>query len=361
MQNREQELKELSAQITRKTKRSGFYSIIISVSVIIISTLWLGFVILKVQTLNKEVEEAEKRIGQLSLLRDQLNASISYIDSLNKSNNLQDNPQDPSIADFTTKALVSVDKDYSIEQEFTPTIEIKNKLNILLNKRWKEQVADIFNSKLANYYPFNKNGTDASLQDFEQFFRPESGKFWRFFNDELSPYLVKRGNTWINQDAKSVLKISQSAIRFFQRADQISKQFFTDNKMQLQFVLIPRTRIDLIKNFCLTIDGKTDCYRMGMPIPYDYVWPGQGINKGATLLVETNQGRETIFDFAGNWGWLRLLDKAKIQKLSNDYQISWAYSNNSDNAEITYLFRTNKTEVPGIRTLSQFEVPATLN
>ncbi len=92
-----------------------------------------------------------------------------------------------------------------------------------LNQEWKSKIADTFNSTLANYFPFNSKGNDAPIQDFKDFFRPNSGTIWSFFNSELSPFISK--NTWsvnkwegqgINVSANfiSSLKESRTNIRY---------------------------------------------------------------------------------------------------------------------------------------------------
>ena len=68
-----------------------------------------------------------------------------------------------------------------------------------LNAQWRLRVYDHYNRTLSSFYPFTINGMDAPLEDFEEFFNPEVGVLWTFFNDELDDFVNKdpwRTNKW---------------------------------------------------------------------------------------------------------------------------------------------------------------------
>ncbi len=241
-----------------------------------------------------------------------------------------------------------------------------------LNNQWESQVYEPFKTTLANYYPFNRNGQDASVVDVERFFQPESGTLWSFYNGELKTF-IKQGSwrsfTWEGRG----IRISSALANTLDKATSLQKAFFFRGAMQADFSMQPGLPVGkdldsaapVVEQVCLTIDGKQDCYRMGRQYWTDFIWPGTEGAPGAQLKLLTRSGTTDPVQYDGSWGFFRLLEKARIQKISSSlYKLQWTIQDGHNyEVFVNYELRANSAYNPfgNAREFFAFTCPDRLN
>jgi type VI secretion system protein ImpL len=111
-------------------------------------------------------------------------------------------------------------------------------------------------------------------------------------------------------------------------------------QLQLIFNLKPElpSPPGLVDQYTITIDGRRLEYQMGFPREKSFSWPGNEGAAGARLEISTRDGFYIPKEFAGRWGWFRLLQLAHVEReSSSNFRVSWYFSS-SNAPEITVRF-----------------------
>ncbi len=229
-----------------------------------------------------------------------------------------------------------------------------------LNEQWKIKVVDVFNKTLANTFPFSEEGNDAPIKDFEDFFKPQDGILWSFFNSELSSFIKK--------DNDKGLSFSKEFRNSIEKADEISKIFFNNNDMILTFSLEPRQPVKKnvpVKQYHLIIDGDDKIYKMGHTEVSIYSWPAQSGIADASLYITFENSTSNIKSYKGEWAFFKLLNEASSIKQISSSQIilNWKFSEpNSYDVTIEYLLDAKSSKHPFLKDFfSSFKLPDTIN
>lgn len=203
-----------------------------------------------------------------------------------------------------------------------------------LNAQWKSKIADNFNRTLSTSFPFKPAGSDAPIQDFKDFFKPD-GILWSFFNQELSAFINKdrwRVNQWENEG----LSISNDLIEALKKADDITSTLFKGGDLTISFRLKPNLpesrpvmgRRPIVEQVYLSIDGKENQYKMGAAFWEDYTWPGGRGAPGVRMnLSIRDYGTTETKSFDGEWAFFRLLNDANIARgeSASQYILNWNF------------------------------------
>ncbi|OGD19069.1 MAG: hypothetical protein A2Y69_03955 [Candidatus Aminicenantes bacterium RBG_13_59_9] len=215
-----------------------------------------------------------------------------------------------------------------------------------LNADWEKKVYSVFQESLARYYPFSPGGEGAALIDFGRFFSPQEGVLWKYVDEELKPFVKLESWSpvpWENQG----IVLSRETIENLRKAESIKAGFFPKGNLSCQFYLIPDvetyTQVSgprpVINNISITIDGRTFLYQFGNRKPQVFFWPGPEGPPAASLVVSTRQGELDRLNYDGQWGWFKLLERAKIEELaSRDYRLLWTCGRPSVN-QVQIRFR----------------------
>lgn len=226
-----------------------------------------------------------------------------------------------------------------------------------LNSQWKSKVYDFYNKTLANSFPFKNNGPDAPIQDFKDFFKPQNGILWSFFNDELSAFINKdrwKTNQWENEG----INFSNDFINALRRADDISSTLFKGGDMNVSFRLKPqlpdskpiRGQKPIVEQVYLNINGEDDYYKMGSPFGKDYSWPsGRGAPAARLNISIRNYGTSETKSFEGEWAMFKLFQNASTMpgESASQFNLSWLFQKeNVYDVSVTYQLSAGSSKNP---------------
>ena len=242
-----------------------------------------------------------------------------------------------------------------------------------LNQQWKTKVADIFNRSLVSSFPFKDSQTDAPIQDFKDFFKPQSGILWSFFNTELSDFINRE--TWkVNQWNNEGLNVSNAFINTLKKADDITGTLFKNGDLGINFRLKPQlpesktigSSKPIVEQVYLYLDGVEDYYKMGAPFWSDYVWPGVRGTPGARMNISIrNIGTSDSKSFDGEWALFRLLNQATISRgdSPSQYTFNWFFQKSgSYDVTVSYQLSSGSSKNPFTKDFfSSFHLPDKLN
>ncbi len=213
-----------------------------------------------------------------------------------------------------------------------------------LNKRWQDEVILPFTNRLSGQYPFSTRGEEASFSDVMDFFRPHTGTIWGFFERVLKPYFVKNGKSWTIKDVGSVsIDFEPDIIGCLLQAERIRNIFFKgDGTLRTMNITIspqagnryPATLLIGEQNYELSPGGGSVHLK----------WPVPGVTQNAILRVHVSDDFSQDIRQPGDWGFMRLLDNARINKMSGStFSAKWQ----TDVQNINVIFLSYRIQVSG--------------
>ena len=183
---------------------------------------------------------------------------------------------------------------------------------------WEISVFRSCNTKIHNNFPFDpRSPRDASLEDFTEFFRPQTGTLWSFYDQNVKASVEKRGGVYIpGQRFEQRTPYSGTFLTFLQKSDLISSTFFTgDGKApSVSFSLNLHSVSPDVAEVTLEVDGVSHTYKN---TPEDWMsvnWPAKEAEaRGAKLRVRGFSGLVEEIPRPGDFGIFRLLSEATVQ------------------------------------------------
>jgi type VI protein secretion system component VasK len=242
-----------------------------------------------------------------------------------------------------------------------------------LNDQWKSQVWDAYNKILAGSFPFSEKGSDAPLQDFDDFFNPQNGVLWRFINSELNQF---KGDLKTNKMGNQGISFSREFKSALKEAEKISSILFKGGNLSLAFRLeskfpvskeIAGKKEGLVQQL-LMIDGVGKNYEMGgSPVETFHRWPNKDGIPEAILevkLVNTRYGSKSI-RYKGDWALFKLINQASISPgdMTSQIVLTWKFSSlNQYDIDVSYILTAEGSKHPFSRDFfSSFILPKTVN
>jgi type VI secretion system protein ImpL len=199
-----------------------------------------------------------------------------------------------------------------------------------INKTWRAQVLEPFQSTLAGKYPFSPNAkVEATSAEIGQVFGPE-GVVAKFVNTSMGPLVVRRGDvlaarTW----ADIGLTLAPGMVSDFPGwvAPLSSKGVATSSGPQRVFQVRPQP-VSGVTEYTIEIDGQQLRYRNTAPAWTNMVHPGPGTS-GARISAVTFDGRTVeLFNEPGQFGFKKMLAAAsQKRKEGGVHELAWNGSN----------------------------------
>lgn len=202
-----------------------------------------------------------------------------------------------------------------------------------LNDAWRAAVAVPFQSSFASRYPFAPTSADASFAEFGRYVRPDTGLISRFIEVELAGVLKRQGDQWVpNELAPQSLQFDPKFLAMLHLIGPMGAHLYAHGEAGYRFALMPQPTPSVTRTE-LTVDGQQLAYFNQRETWTQLAWPGNGLNGQALLNWQTlNGGLRIAFDAAGDWAFLRMLEKAQVKPLDDTrYELVWNGSAASGN------------------------------
>ncbi|CAI1904184.1 Uncharacterized protein conserved in bacteria [Serratia fonticola] len=243
----------------------------------------------------------------------------------------------------------------SWQQVLTPAAES-------LNAQWRASVVNDWNRAFGGRYPFKDTDSDASLTLLAKYLDADSGRVAAFMKTSLNGVLHQEGSRWVPDALNSQgLTFNPAFLDAINTLSHVSDVAFTTDTARLQFDLRPGTAAGVVETDFRT-DGQTLNYVNQMPVWKHFNWPGDTTSPGASLSwISVQAGTRAYAELPGEWGLIRLLDKAEVKGypgLNSSYRLRW---DAQDGRALNYTLRTQAGEGPLVLLkLRHFTLPDTV-
>ena len=186
-----------------------------------------------------------------------------------------------------------------------------------LNAAWDDKIVTPWDQMVAGRYPVSDSVNEASVRDMEYFIDPDKGVMSQFRKEEIGDLAGSGSGQRSTMVDPRMLSSIDDATALGRVIDSLSD---LQNGFELQ--INPTAGLtDII----LTIDGQRLHYRNNTQSWERLTWPGNGEAFGARLdIVNRNGQRHTVFDYPNRWGFLRMIESARITPIDKARQrFSW--------------------------------------
>ena len=240
------------------------------------------------------------------------------------------------------------------QQVLTPAAES-------LNAQWQSAVVNDWNRSFGGRYPFRDTDSEASLTLLAKYLST-TGRLNTFLKTSLNGVLHQEGSHWVPDPLNGQgLTFNPAFLNAINTLSHISDVAFTTDAARLQFDLRPGTAAGVMETDFRT-DGQTLTYANQMPVWKHFTWPGDTDSPGASLRwMSVQAGTRAYAELPGEWGLIRLLEKADIRGypgLNSSYRLRW---NAPDGRALNYTLRTQDAEGPLVLLkLRHFTLPDTI-
>jgi len=217
-----------------------------------------------------------------------------------------------------------------------------------LNRKWRGEVYEPCQQSIAGQYPFKKGGEDATLTDIAEFFHPQSGVLWKFYEKELKPFVEEGSQRWEVKRTAAAPAMSLEFLESLRRARILSESLFPRGNpdLKLSFDLYPYPSPG-VTEILLSADGKDLRYRNEPQEWREFSWPGPSGTPGAMLQVQSGGSRQML-QHGGRWGFFKLLDAATVTPISSTvYKMEWEFKGSDGKViKIRYDLRAQSVKNP---------------
>jgi type VI secretion system protein ImpL len=198
-------------------------------------------------------------------------------------------------------------------------------------RRWEAEVYQSCQRNIEPRYPFRVSGDDVPMVDVVDFFHPQNGSLWRFYQSELKPFIEEGTDPWVAKTWNGVgITLSPEFLAALQHARLVSESLFPKGASDLgiAFEVYPYppqgAASRMVSEVRLDVAGQVLRYRMEPQEWHEMKWPGTSAASGAVLQVQV--GNVWVMkEFKDWWGLFRLIDAGRRDPASSDVQfrIHW--------------------------------------
>ena len=232
-----------------------------------------------------------------------------------------------------------------------------------LTAKWHSEIVKPYTSRFSGKYPFSPRGEDASFADVMDFFRPQTGTFWGFYDRVLSPYIVKTTSGWMVRPVGSLkLTFNPQLAKSLSSAERVRDMFFKPDGT-VRPMTITLTPAASNKNSAkLEVNGQaSDLSPGGKSVLFN--WPSETAPLGASLKISVSSDFTQDISFPGPWGFLKLVQAGRVSKV-NPSTVNARWQVNVQNMYVVYLeykLQVSGADHPfGDMVFSDFDCPTDL-
>lgn len=223
---------------------------------------------------------------------------------------------------------------------------------------WRAEGLPMCDRAISDRYPVSPAASaDITLIDFTAVFGP-NGLFATFFDENLSDLVDTTADPWAWSGGLAQDGEQDTALRQFQRAQQIRTAFFPNGVAEPRVEL----RVDLIsmeqdaRVALFEIGDRRSAHREDLSDEERLIWPPEGPDMARVMLLPGD--RETAPTERGPWAPFRLIDRAQITP-GNDNEFRARFT--VDDRAVTFNLTSGSVNNPfNLPALTAFRCPQTL-
>jgi type VI secretion system protein ImpL len=183
---------------------------------------------------------------------------------------------------------------------------------------WEMSAWKTWSTKLEGAYPFAENATtDVKIEDFAEFFKPEKGQLWSFYEQSLKGSLERQGNDFVpSRRFKAQVGYSNEFLGCLRRAAKITDATFgADPKAPLvTFEVNLHSVSPDISEVTIEVDGVSRTYTNTPEEWLTVNWPAKDAKaRGGKVKVRGISGMSEEIVRSGDFGLFHLLDAADVR------------------------------------------------
>jgi type VI secretion system protein ImpL len=171
---------------------------------------------------------------------------------------------------------------------------------------------------LISKYPFNPNAkTQATINDFNGIFAPQTGALWTFYDTKLKAMLVNQGGEYRAVPTPS-MALTPAFVASFNRMAAVTTTAYGMNPTP-NFRYSVKLNPEMKREVKLTIDGQSGEFKNASSPAKPFVWNGQGTGVRSTIV-----GGGTV-SFDGPLGVFQWFNDAERwnQNSANSHTVLW--------------------------------------
>ena len=182
-----------------------------------------------------------------------------------------------------------------------------------LKSKWCNEIVEAFDRTLRSRYPFDRRGPDVAMQDFLEFYHPQSGRLWAHYEAAMKSRVIRRGSKYTLAESGRENPYSASVVAFLNASRQVADSMVPRGReaAAVEFDVTVRGS-SALKEITLVIDGTKVRYRNGPVERHTVTWPGEG-TPGASLVVHGLSASSEL-KFPGEFGLFRLLEAGAVRR-----------------------------------------------
>ena len=236
-----------------------------------------------------------------------------------------------------------------------------------LNNAWQQQVVTSWQDAFSERYPFAATTSDASLPLLAHFLTPQSGVINQFISQQLHGLVEKQGDKWVAASAvQQLLEVNPAFLEAINLLSRTGRLVFAQGEASLRFDLQMRPQRNIVES-TLQLDDAILKYFNQQAEWQSLTWPDKQTAHPQAVLsyIPFNNNSSAILppvtalSFNGPWSVVRLLDKARSERLdSSHWRMTWTDKNGQT---LSLFLRTESYAGPlELLKLKGFTLPATV-
>ncbi|MCA8031644.1 type VI secretion protein VasK [Burkholderia arboris] len=195
-----------------------------------------------------------------------------------------------------------------------------------LNEIWRTAILADWNRTFGGRYPFADSDNDASLPEMARFMRPDSGVIAQFVTSQLAGVVERHGDRWVaSQGADSgALTIDPAFLNGLNKLARTATVLFPSGDARVRYELRAEPTPG-VTDMRFVLSGRELHYFNQKQEWTPFEWPGQSLENLSHIEWQTEQGGlRTALDSQGRFGFIRLLERAKVEQQDNArYLLTW--------------------------------------
>ncbi|MCW5834343.1 MAG: type VI secretion system membrane subunit TssM [Labilithrix sp.] len=183
---------------------------------------------------------------------------------------------------------------------------------------WEMSAWKTWSTKLEGNYPFVDNApTDAKIEDFTEFFKPEKGQLWAFYDQSLKGSLERQGNEFVpTRRFKAQVAYTSEFLTCLRRSAKITDATFgADPKApSVELEVNLHSVSPDVSEVTIEVDGVGRTYTNTPEEWLAVTWPAKDAKaRGAKVKVRGIAGLSEEIVRSGDFGLFHLLDAADLK------------------------------------------------